>query len=103
MQVDDDMGVFMNADFCSTWTRFADVDCAQASFLAIYGVQDAAALQGYVLSADHQLTFSTADITDLHDGQTLQQQGDPAEWRVRGEPQRDNDGSTSTLSIGRIA
>ena len=100
MLVDDDMTVFFNADFASTWTRLVGVGCASVQFLAIHGVQDVEALQGYALSADHELSYITADV-DLAEGQLLQAQGNPTLWRVRSEPQRTVDGATSTVLIGK--
>lgn len=100
MLVDDDMTVFFSADFCSTWTRLVGADCGLVQFPAIHGVQDVDALQGYALSADHELSYITADV-DLREGQLLQEQGKPAVWRVRKEPVRTADGLTSTALIGK--
>lgn len=97
--VGDDMTVFFNSDFASTWTRLLDVDCAEVPFAAIKGVQDVEGLQGYALSADHELSYITSDV-DLREGQLLQEQGKPALWRVRAEPVRAGDGATSTVLIG---
>lgn len=97
---DDDLGtVFFGPDFASTWTRLADAENAAVQFPAIRGVEDVEGLQGYALSADHELTYITGDV-DLHEGQTLQQLGSAAIWRVRREPQRTVDGATSTVLIG---
>lgn len=100
MLMDDDMTVFFNADFSSPWTRLAGVGHALVQFPAIRGVQDVEALQGYTLSADHELSYITSDV-DLAEGQTLQQQGSNVLWRVRAAPQRTADGATSTVLIGQ--
>lgn len=96
---DDDMTVFFNPDFASTWVRLAGVDCLEVEFPAIRGVEDVEGLQGYALSADHELSFITGDV-NLHEGQTLQERGKPALWRVRREPLRISDGATSSVVIG---
>lgn len=96
---DDDMTVFFNSDFASTWTRLVGVDCGSVQFPAIRGVQDVEALQGYALSADHELSYITGDV-NLSAGQLLQEQGKPDLWRVRAEPLRTADGATSTVLIG---
>ena len=99
--VDDDMSVFFNADFASTWTRLADeFGVTAVPFLAIRGVQDVEALQGYAQSADHELSYITADV-DLREGQQLTEAGSATVWRVRQEPQRTGDGATSTVLIGQ--
>lgn len=97
---DDDMTVFFNPDFAATWTRLAGVGHLSVEFPAIRGVQDVDALQGYALSADHELSYVTGDV-DLHEGQLLQLVGDASTWRVRREPLRTGDGLTSTVQIGR--
>lgn len=97
---DDDLGtVFFSPEVAATWTRLADADNAVVQFPGILGVEDVEGLQGYTLSADYELTYITGDV-DLHAGQTLQQAGKPALWRVRREPLRTGDGSTSTVLIG---
>lgn len=97
---DDDMAVFFSADFCTTWTRLVGADSAVVQFAAIYGVQDVDALQGYALGAEHELCYATDDV-DLCEGQLLQQQGQPAVWRVRKDPVRGADGLTSTVLLGK--
>jgi hypothetical protein len=97
--IDDDMTVFFGTDFATTWTRLVGVDCSAVQFPAIHGVQDAEALQGYALNAQHELSYITGDV-DLREGQVLQEQGKPALWRVRAEPLRTADGATSTVVIG---
>lgn len=97
---DDDMRtVFFNPDFAATWTRLVDAENALVEFPAIKSVEDMEGLQGYTLSADHELTYITDDV-NLHEGQLLQEVGKPALWRVRREPQRTGDGATSTVLIG---
>lgn len=98
--IDDDMGVFFNADFCADWVRLVGVDCPAVQFPAIHGVQDVEALQGYALSADHELCYVTASV-DLKEGQQLQELGNATIWRVRRDPQRTDDGMTSTVLIGK--
>lgn len=100
LAVDDDMIVFFNADFASTWVRLAGVDCAAVQFPAIHGVQDVEALQGYGQSGDHELSYITADV-DLREGQQLQEQGSTIVWRVRRDPQRSTDGVTSLVQLSR--
>ena len=97
---DDDLSaVFFGPDFAQSWTRLADGQNAPVQFAAIRGVEDVEGLQGYTLSADHELTYITSDV-DLHEGQTLQLERSAALWRVRGEPKRAADGATSTVLIG---
>ena len=100
--VEDDSGVFFNADFCTTWTRLAATGVAAVAFPAIYGVADESALQGYTLNADHALCYPSTSV-DLQTGQTLQQAGSATLWRVRGEPLRSADGFTCTAAIGAAA
>ena len=102
MLVDDDMTVFFNPDFASTWTRLAGVDIDAVQFPAILGVQDVEALQGYALGAEYELCYATGDV-DLAEGQTLQETGKPQIWRVRQEPRRTNDGLTSSVFIGLVS
>lgn len=102
LAVDDDMGVFFNADFASTWVRLVGVDCAAVQFPAIHGVQDVEALQGYALGADHELSYITNDV-DLQEGQQLQEVGATTVWRVRSDPQRTADGMTSLVQISKVS
>ncbi len=99
--VDDDMGVFFNTDFASTWTRLVGVDYAAVQFPAIHGVQDVEALQGYALGADHELSYITGDV-DLQEGQQLQELGTSTIWRVRRDPQRAADGMTSLVQLSKV-
>ena len=97
---DDDLHtVFFSPDFARIWVRLADAENAQVQFPAVHGVEDVEGLQGYALSADYELNYITSDV-DLHEGQTLQQLGSGALWRVRREPQRSADGACSTVLIG---
>lgn len=99
MLVDDDMSVFFGADFASTWTRQASTGVAAVTFPAIKGVEDVAALQGYALNAEYELSYITSSV-DLHDKQLLQEAGSATVWRVQGEPVRAGDGATSNARIG---
>lgn len=99
---DDEMTVFFNPDFASTWTRLAGADCDAVEFPAIFSVQDAEALQGFALGAENELCYATGDV-DLAEGQRLQQQGKPELWRVRQEPRRSQDGLTSTVALGTVS
>lgn len=99
MPVDDDMTVFFNTDFTSTWTRLAGIGAAAVQFFAIRGVRDVDALQGYTFNAETEIMYITADV-DLHDQQQLQEAGKATVWRVQGDPVRTIDGATSTARIG---
>jgi hypothetical protein len=97
---DDDMTVFFNPDFASTWVRLAGADCAYVEFPAIRGEQDVEALQAYAQSTSTELAYITADV-DLREGQQLQIKGTPQLWRVRQEPQLTVDGATSVVQVGK--
>lgn len=100
LAVGDDMTVFFNADFASTWVRLVGAECETVQFPAIHGVQDVEALQSYALGAEHELSYITNDV-DLREGQLLQEVGSPTLWRVRSAPQRTVDGVTSLVQIGK--
>lgn len=98
---DDDMTVFFNPDFASTWVRLSGGDCAYVEFPAIRGEQSVEALQAYASGTVTELTYITSDV-DLRDGQQLQIKGTPQLWRVRKEPEPIDDGATSVVQVGKV-
>lgn len=73
------------------------------SFAAIKGVVSKEALQGYAVGNFHELRYATGSV-DLQDGDEVlhvRPAGSLA-YRVRGEPELQNDGSESLVRLAEV-
>ena len=96
------------ADFDVVFDEFArDFTHVQTGvvFRAIFGVADQEALDGYAITAEHEIHYPTQSIS-LSEGDEIEDSGGNGVlpgmmWEVRSTPMRVNDGLESSVLLSR--
>ena len=96
-----DLAVFYGPEFAREFTHAP----TGVVFPAIFGVADQEGLDGYTITAEHEINYPFASV-QLNDGDLIVDSGSddvPAgtEWIVRGTPMRANDGRQCTVLLSR--
>ena len=97
---DEDLSVFFDTDEFAIACVRQRAGQPDVPFSGILGVVDQDALQGYAVTAEHQLTYPTAAV-QLAEGDTIAINAQM--WRVRRDPTRVEDGSVSWALLSQVA